>query len=234
MKNLDGLKIESLSIKDLENILIEINDEKLKNDGSEKKQEVLNKLFRFVDSVLQRLTQGRYIDFDENTCYCGHEDCDNFRNLKTEFEELVFELSQVTKERHFPDKRLIFVIDPEAYERDVEKDETVPGLFEILMKIFDVLICDARIIPCTDIEEMKFKIASSEEIPGFVLVDTKGINDLKKVIDLKQKYPETKFFVFSTDNSMAIAEGESDVTVIFTKRVSAENIFQGARVFEKK
>ena len=132
------------------------------------------------------------------------------------------------------DKRLIFVVDPENYERDVKIGETVPGLFEIFMKIFDILICDARIIPCTDIEEMKFKIISIEETPGVVLVDTKGIKDLKKVIDLKQKYPETKFFVFSTDNSMSIAEGETDVTVIFTKRISAENIFQGVGIFDKQ
>lgn len=131
------------------------------------------------------------------------------------------------------DKRLIFVVDGEAYERDVEPGEIVEGLFELLMKIFDVFLCDARIVPCVNIEEMQFKIASMKEVPGTVLIDIKENKDLKRIIDLKQKFPGIKFFVVSTDNSMAIADEASEVTAISAKKIKISNLFEGV-IFLKK
>lgn len=132
------------------------------------------------------------------------------------------------------DKNLIYVVDPEAYERDTKPNEKIPGLFELLMNIFDVLICDARIVPCVDIEEMQHKIAAREEAPGIVLVDIKTFKDLKKITNLKQKYPQTKFFVFSTDGSIALEEKSDEVTVISWQRINSSNIFQGAGVIKKR
>lgn len=131
------------------------------------------------------------------------------------------------------DERLIFVVDCEAYERD-ERPKEIGGLYGILIEIFHVFLSDVSIVPCVGIEQMQHIIVARKKIPGMILIDIRKNNDLKRIIDLKQKYPETKFFVFSTDNSMSIAEGETDVTVIFTKRISAENIFQGVGIFNKQ
>lgn len=234
MKSLIGLEIEALSVKELENLVQEIRSEYLKNFENEKMQYVLNKLFRFIKDIYDKRLNRDYIDFDENTCYCGHVDCDNYSNLKTEFSELVNELAELTKESISFVSGLIYIIDKEAYERDANPNEKITGLFELLMNIFDVLICDTRIVPCVDIEEMQHKIVARKEVPGIVLADIDKLKDLKKITDLKKKFPQTKFFVFSTDGSMALEEKSDEVTVISWQRINSSNIFQGSGIIKKE
>ena len=130
------------------------------------------------------------------------------------------------------DKRLIFVVDGEAYEKE-EKPKEIVGLYEILVEIFYVFLNDVSIVPCVNIEGMRHIIAARGLIPGMILIDIKKGNDLKIIVDLKQAFPRTKIFVFSTDNSIAIAEEASEVTVISTKRINISNLFEGVSFLNK-